>query len=209
MAKLVSFLSSMHNIQMPKVQWSIVLLWILLTTLAHSHTIHKRQNVFESEASNDKASSSVSNEAVAAVSSENETPFDADDGGGIDDVNEDVQSQTKNAEIQNVNEVNNVNVNNNNDIDRVKVSSTTDINNVIEQSFGARSNDTNARNTIVTIGTPAGASSGSSSTAGAPTNFTKDFSPNESIENRYAFKMFLYTFIFFINVEFFFEERQN
>lgn len=183
MAKSILFLPSLHNIQMPNVRWSIVLLWIFLITLVHSHTIHKRQNIFESAASIDKASLSVSNETVAAISSENEPPtiFDENDGGGIEDVNEEVvQSRTKNADIQNVNEVNNINN------ERVKVSSTTDINNVIEQSFGARNNDTNARAATVTIDTPAGSSS-SSSTSNAPTNFTKDFSLNESVENRYVF----------------------
>lgn len=186
MAKLVSFLPSVH-MQMTNVQWtmrfSIVLLVIFQTTIAQSHTIHKRQNIFESADSIDKASLSVSNETVPAISSENEPPaiLDENDGGGIDDVIEQVQpSRTKNADIQNVNEVNN-NVNNNNNIEVVKVSSTTDINNVIEQSFGAR-NNTRAT-TVVTIATPTGTSS-SSNTLNAPTNFTKEFSHDESVENR-------------------------
>lgn len=176
--------------QMANVRWSmrlsiVVLLIIFQTTIAQSHTIHRRQNIFESADSIDKASLSVSNETVPAISTENEPPsiLDENDGGGIDDVM--IQpSRTKNADIQNVNELNNNVNNNNNNNEVVKVSSTTDINNVIEQSFGARNNDTNARAaaTVVTIATPAGI--GVSSTLNAPTNFTKDFSHDESVENR-------------------------
>lgn len=195
MAKLVSILSSLH-FQMPNVRWSssmrfsIILLIIFQTTIAQSHTIrHRRQNIFESAASSDKASLSVSNETAAAIGTENEPPaisYENDDGGGgIGDViEEEVQLPlTKNAAG---NEVNNINNHNSNEV--VKVSSTTDINNVIEQSFGARNNDTNARS-VVTIATPptgtsSSSSSSSSHTLNAPTNFTKDFSHDESVENR-------------------------
>lgn len=176
MVELVSFLSSLH--MMPNVRWpmrfSIVLLLIFLTTIAQSHTIHKRHNIFESEASIDKASLSVSNETVAVISSENEPPaiLDDNDGDGIEDVIEESQSRTKDGDTQNVNEVNNVN---NNEL--VKVSSTTDINNGIDQSFGARSNNTIARDANGTVAIL-------KATSNAPSNFTKDFSHDESVENR-------------------------
>lgn len=183
MAKLVSFLQMPHTMRWP-MRLSLILLVIFLTTIAQSHTIHKRHNIFESAASIDKATLSVSNETVAAISSENEPPaiLDENDGAGIEDEIDEVHSRTNNANIQNVNEVNNVNNNHNADNEVVKVSSTTDINNnVIEQSFGTRNNNTNARANIVTIATIAGSSS---STSNAPTNFTKDFSHDEGVENR-------------------------
>lgn len=198
MAKLVSILSSLH-FQMPNVRWSssmrlsILLLIIFQATIAQSHTIrHRRQNIFESAASSDKASLSVSNETAPAISTENEPPAIsyenvdgiAGGGGGIDDViEEEVQLPlTKNAAG---NEVNNININHNSN-EVVKVSSTTDINNVIEQSFGARNNDTSAGSVITIATPPTGTSSSSSSshTLNVSTNFTKDFSHDESVENR-------------------------
>lgn len=201
MTKFISFSSLVHMKMLPNVaqrsmRFTIVLLVIFLTTIAHGHTIHRRQNIFESAASIDKANLSVSDETVAAMSSENGPPaiFDENDGVGIEETIKQPDERVG-AEVQSreVNHVNNNNHNHNNN-ELVKTSSTTDINNVIEQSFGVRTNVTNARAAIVTIATPAAdartsissssSRSSSSSTSNAPINFTKDFSHDESVENR-------------------------
>lgn len=198
MAKFVSIFPSLHfrvpNVRWPSMRLSIVLLLIFQTTIARSSTIrHRRQNIFESEASIDKTSLSVSNETSAAIGTENEPPavmYENDDGAGggsMDDVIEEELVQlplrTKSADGNEVN-------NNHSPNEVVKVSSTTDINNVIEQSFGARNNDTNARAvTVATLATTSSTSTSSSSSSSsrsstAPSNFTKDFSHDESVENR-------------------------
>lgn len=123
----------------------------------------------------------MSNETVGAINTENDEPPTIFDDGAI---KKDVQSRVHNTAAHNQNEVNQINTNhnhsNNNSNEVMMVSSTTDLNNVIDQSFGARNNVTNARDAIVTVAR----SSSMRSISNAPINFTKDFSHDESVDNR-------------------------
>lgn len=134
-----------------------IILIIVLASITESHIIRKRHDIIESSASIDKINLPVTNET--GVTPENDGTFLNDDG-----IAEDVEDapRAKNGaysiETNNVNKV------------LEKVPSTSDVNNGIEQSFSVQSNDTTAVEII--------------NTSTSPTNFTKDFSQVESIENR-------------------------
>lgn len=65
--------------------------------------------------------------------------------------------------------INNEENNNVNGVQDSKVTSTTDVNNGIEQNFAGHTNHTNTNNDTI---------------ANSQTNFTKDFSQDDSVENR-------------------------
>lgn len=130
---------------------------IFLAAAVQSHTIHKRNDIIESAPSIDKVNLPITNETF--ISTENEAPLLNDD--AIAEDVEDVQSAQDAAYSVETNNVNNV---------QTKVPTTTDVNNGIEQNFGSQNNGTTASGTI--------------NTSNSSTNFTKEFSQQESVENR-------------------------
>lgn len=144
----------MQSVQMMNLGF---LMLILLAAAVQAHTIHKRHDIIESAPSIDKVNLPMANETF--ISTENEAPLLSDD--AIAEDVEDVQSAQDAAYSVETNNVNNV---------QAKVSTTTDVNNGIEQNFGSQNNGTVA----IEI----------NSTSNSSTNFTKEFSQQESVENR-------------------------
>lgn len=127
---------------------------ILLGSVAESHTIHRRHDIIESAPSNEKVNLPAANET--SFSQENESPMiDYAMTEEVDDV-QNPKDGTYSVETNNVQDK--------------PVSSTTDVNNGIEQNFGNHSNSTTAIETI--------------NASNSQTNFTKDISQQESVENR-------------------------
>lgn len=132
---------------------------ILLAAVADGHTISKRHDIIESSASIEKTNVPLANDT--SIIPENEGLLNESIGDEIEE-NHTAKGVASNVDTNNVNNV------------QDKVSTTTDVNNGIEQNFGGHSNasDTINRDTV-TINIP-----------NSQTNFTKDFSQDDSVENR-------------------------
>lgn len=135
---------------------------LLMAAVANSHTIHKRHDIIESSASIEKISVPLANDT--SIIPENDGLLNESIGDEIEEIHTATDVVAGNVETNNVN--NNV---------QDKVSTTTDVNNGIEQNFGRHSNngsDAINRDTV-TIKIPH-----------SQTNYTKDFSHDDSVENR-------------------------
>lgn len=143
---------------MMQVVWVMGIVMVLGASLAKSHTVHKRHDIIESSASIDSIGLPMSNETAVAMSSEHEAPILNDDG-ILDDV-DDVPDAKDASAVASSGSIETNNVNN------VVQSAAPTVNNGIEQNFDAHNNQT-----VATI-------------TASPTNHTKEFSQNESVENR-------------------------